>query len=182
MPVPGTLVVPSSAQAWMEKLHLLVLSQTMPLICFVASNLLQVKFSSLRYLLPRAALREGCLMSVWRGLDRSSIVPRLSRLSSCSLGSALFLLCSLDTFALPAQACRLCSSVTQIPSPLLLLCPGAWLPSAHAEEAGPGQLSKQLAHASKLQTSPVCPASLKGRERFPSGIPAGLETAVVYPR
>lgn len=57
MSVPRTLVVPSSAQAWTEKLHLLVVSQTVPLICFVASNLLQVKFSSLRYLLQRAALR-----------------------------------------------------------------------------------------------------------------------------
>lgn len=62
------------------------------------------------------------------------------------------------------------------------LCPGAWLHCARTEEAVPGQRSEQPAHASTLQTSPVCPASLEGRERFPSGIPAGLETVVPYPR
>jgi len=106
-------------------------------------------------LLPEVFVSRGCSEvgvsdSVWRGLDKRSIAMRLSRLSSCSLGSALFLLCSLNTFALPAHACRLCSSATQIPSPLLLLCPGARLPSTLAKKAVSDQLSEQLAHASKL--------------------------------
>lgn len=50
-------MVPSTAQAQMEKLHLLVISQTMPLIYFVASNSWQVKLPFLRYLLLRAALK-----------------------------------------------------------------------------------------------------------------------------
>lgn len=55
--VSGKLVVPSSAQAEMEKLHLLVILQTTPLIYFVASNSWLVKFLSLRYLHVRAALK-----------------------------------------------------------------------------------------------------------------------------
>lgn len=105
----------------MKKLHLAV-SQTTPLIFIVASNLLQVRFSSLRYLFARAALRQGCLMSVQRGLDKRHIVMRLSRLSSRRLGSALLLLCSLNTFA---QAHQPHSPARQIPSPsLCVLEPG----------------------------------------------------------
>lgn len=43
----------------------------------------------------------------------------------------------------------MCLSAMQIPPPLLLLCPVAWLPSARAMEAVHSEFS-ELAHASKL--------------------------------
>lgn len=122
----------------MEKYHQNVTSQTMSLICIVASNLMQVTFSSLNYLFLGAAHRQGCPSSVWRSLNNSSSTTGLSR----QLPEACY-----QPHSCCAQGTPLCcwqrhTGCIHLPHKSLLFCfLCVYLPSHCAKETVLGQLS-----------------------------------------